>query len=62
MAGSRRTASGLDLFEQLEPFRAHSVFVQDETSGVAAWPRQTFDEAGADWVDDIHEHNRHSAS
>src|SRR5262249_43474216 len=39
--------------------RAEAVFVQDETGGVAARLRKAIDEAGADWVDDIHEYDRH---
>ena len=34
-----------DLLEQLQPFPTQSVFVQDETGGIAARPRQTVDKA-----------------
>ena len=33
----------------------------DEAGGVAAWPRQALDEAGADRIDDTAEHDRHGA-
>jgi hypothetical protein len=58
----RKLQQGHDLFEQLEPFRAQAVFEKREAGGVAARPRQTFNEARADWVDEIHEHNRDGAS
>ena len=32
-----------------------------KASGVAARPRQAFNEASTDWIGDDHEHNRHSA-
>jgi hypothetical protein len=51
-----------NLFEQFQPFRARGVFEQDETGGVAPWPRQAFDEAGADRIWDMHEHDRHAAA
>ena len=41
-----------DLLEQLQPFRAHAVFEVHEAGGVAARPRQAFDEAGADRIGD----------
>src|SRR5262245_20099406 len=37
-----------ELLEQLQPFAAQAVFKYDETSGVATWPCQAVDEAGAD--------------
>jgi hypothetical protein len=58
----RKLQQGHDLFEQLEPFRAQAVFEHREAGGVAARPHQTFNEARADWVDEIHEHNRDGAS
>jgi hypothetical protein len=53
--------AGRDLFEQLQPFSAHAVFVNRESSRVAARPRQADDESGADRIDDLHEHDRHGA-
>ncbi len=65
MAGSpmhrRPRHAGRDLFEQLQPFYAHAVFVIHEPSRVAARPRHARDETGADRVDDSHEHNRQGA-
>src|SRR5262245_24901189 len=51
-----------DLFEQLKPFRAHTVFEEGKTGDITARPRQTFDKPSTDRVDDIHEHNGHGAS
>src|SRR6516162_8816795 len=53
--------SGRNLFEQLQPFPSQAVFERHETGGIAAWPRQTIDEAGADRIDDLREHDRHGA-
>ena len=53
--------AGRDLFEQLQPFSAHAVFVNREPSRVAARLCQARDETGADRVDDSHEHDRHGA-
>ena len=50
-----------DLLEQLQPFRAHAVFELSEAGRVAARPRQALDEAGADRIGDLHEHDRHGA-
>ncbi|MGB8049243.1 MAG: hypothetical protein WCF53_15275 [Pseudolabrys sp.] len=65
IAGSRRTAARFtprrDLLEQLHPFRAQTIIEQHEASGVAARPRQTIDKAGAGWIGDTHEHDRHGA-
>ena len=41
-----------DLFEQLQPFRAQTIFELHEAGGVAARPRQAVDEAGADRIGD----------
>src|SRR5215831_11753240 len=51
--------AGRDLFEQLKPFTGQAVFQIHEASGVAAWPRQVVNEAGADWISDNREHNWH---
>ena len=50
-----------DLLEQLQPFPAQAVFELHEAGGVAARPRQALDEAGADRIGDIREHDRHGA-
>jgi hypothetical protein len=50
-----------DLLEQFQPFSTDGVFELDKSGGVAARPRQTIDEAGADRVGDNHEHDRDSA-
>ena len=50
-----------DLLEQLQPFPAHAEFEQDEAGDVAARPRKTLDEAGADRIDGVREHDRHGA-
>src|SRR5262249_61643990 len=51
-----------DLLEQLQPFRAQTVFIIHEPSDVSARSRQVVDEAGADWIAGNREHNRHRAS
>ena len=51
-----------DLLEQLQPFPAQAEFERHESGGVAARPRQAVDEAGAHWIDDDREHDRHGAS
>src|SRR3974390_3009499 len=56
---SLRTATRVGrrvLLEHLQPFPAQTIFVQEETCGIAARPRQTVDEAGADRVDNSCEH------
>ena len=66
VAAYRRTATrvtpGRDLLKQLQPFPAQAVFEIHEAGGVAARPRQTVDEAGADRIDDGREHDRYGAS
>src|SRR5262249_16617767 len=51
--------AGPDLFKQLQPFSAEAILEQGKSRGVAARTRQTFDEPGANRVNDTHEHNRH---
>ena len=51
--------AGGDVFEQFQPFRAHAEFGREKTGGVTTRPRQAIDEAGADRVEDRHEHDRH---
>ena len=53
--------AGRDLFEQLQPFRADAVFELGKTGDVAARPRQARDEAGADRIRGLREHDRHGA-
>ena len=50
-----------DLLEQLQPFPADAVFEIGETGDVASRPRQTGNEAAADRVDGIDEHDRQGA-
>jgi hypothetical protein len=45
--------------EQFQPFPADAELENNKSGGVAARPRQAFDEAAADRVGDIHEHNWH---
>src|SRR5262249_31352193 len=47
------------MLEQFDPFRTQTVFEQHKAGGVAARPRQTIDEAGADWIAGDREHDRH---
>ena len=65
MVGSRRTATRVTLgaicLSSSSHFPAHAVFPIHETGGVAARPRQTLDEAGADRIGDDREHDRHRA-
>jgi hypothetical protein len=49
------------LLEQLQPFSAQAVFGRNESGGIAAWPRQTIYEAGADRINNVCEHDRHGA-
>ena len=42
-------------------FPLNAVFEQAKSGGVAARPRQALDEAGADRIGDLHEHDRHGA-
>ena len=64
-AGSRRTATrvtpGAISLSSSSHFALDAVFEQGETGGVASRPRQTLDEAGADRIGDLHEHDRHGA-
>ena len=53
--------AGRDLFEQLQPFSAHTVFEDREPSRVAARLCQTRDETGADRIDDTDEYDWHRA-
>src|SRR6516165_997763 len=46
-----------DLFEQFQPFRAHTVFKCDKPSGVAARTRHAGDKAGADRINGGGEHD-----
>ena len=58
----RRSRHGrCDLLEQFQPFPAQAIFVLDKARGVAARPREAIDEAGADRVGDIVEHDWHGA-
>ena len=48
-----------NLFEQLQPFRAHAEFKRQEPGDVAAGPSQALDEAGADGIGEAYEYDRH---
>jgi Resolvase, N terminal domain len=50
-----------DLPQQFRPFPAQTVFEHQKAGGVAAWPRQTIDEAGTNRIGDEREYDRHSA-
>jgi hypothetical protein len=50
-----------DLLEQFQPFSAHAVFEQHEAGDIAAGPRQVVDEARADRIGDVGEHDRDGA-
>src|SRR6516164_7274129 len=54
--------AGRDLLEQLQPFPTDAVFIQHETSSVAARLREAIDEAGADRFGNLDEHDRHGTS
>src|SRR5215468_5331178 len=59
VANNRRAAhAGRNLLEQLEPFAAHAVYDARKSGRVAARPRQARDEAAADRIAGIHEHDR----
>jgi len=62
MAGSRRTAARFTFGAICLSSSSHfALMLYYKSSGIAAWPRQTIDEAGADRVDDLHEDDRHTA-
>ena len=50
-----------NLFEQLQPLCSKSELRVGKSGGVAAGPRQARNQAAADRVDDIREHDRHAA-
>src|SRR5262245_20069190 len=50
-----------NLLELLQPFCAQTVFKTDKACDVTTWPRQAIDEASADRIDNVREHNWHSA-
>src|SRR5262245_33666395 len=52
---------GCDFLEQFKPFSTQAIFELHEAGGVATRLRQTIDEAGADWIGDDREHDRHGA-
>ena len=65
MAGSRMTAArvmrGAISLSSSSHFPLITVFEQRKTGGVATGPRQALDEARADRIGDMHEHDRHGA-
>jgi hypothetical protein len=50
-----------DEIQQFWPFPAQTVFEHQKAGVVAAWPRQTIDEAGTNRIGDDREYDRHSA-
>src|SRR3954468_16740234 len=50
-----------DLLEQFEPFCTQAVFEIRQPGGVAAWTRKAIAETASDWVNDLHEYDRHDA-
>src|SRR3954454_7007400 len=50
-----------DLLEQFEPFCTQAVFEIRHPSGVTAWACKAIDETTSDWVNDLHEYDRHGA-
>src|SRR3954463_15270024 len=63
MAESRSTAARVTrrrLLEQLQPFSAQAEFGRGEPGRVAAWSREARDEAGADRIRRLREHDRHA--
>src|SRR5215831_14310606 len=51
-----------DLLKQLQPLRRNAVFELGEAGDVASRPRQTFDDAQANWVDRLRKYNRNAAA
>ena len=49
-----------NLLQQLQPFGTDAVFEDSKAGGVATGPCQAGDQASAYWVNDTHEHDRHS--
>src|SRR5262249_50059350 len=47
-----------NFLEHFQPFSGDAVVEDDKTGGIAAWPRQAIDVAGADRVGASREHNR----
>src|SRR5215510_128858 len=63
IANDRRSRHvGRDLFEQLQPFTADTVFENRKTGGVAPRPRQAFNEAGPNRIRGPRKHDRYGAS
>src|SRR5229473_7108987 len=63
LSNDRRSRhSRRDLFEQLDPFSAHAVFVDREPGHVAARACQTLDQACTDRVGDPHKHDWNGGS
>src|SRR5262249_37153226 len=46
-----------NLLEQLQPLAGHRRLHSSEAGYIAAWPRQTRDEATADWIDYVREND-----
>lgn len=50
-----------DLLEPFEPFCTQAVFEIRQPSSVTAWTRKAIGETTSDWVNDLHEYDRHDA-
>jgi hypothetical protein len=50
-----------DLLEKFRPFTAQTIFEIHKASGLTAWPGERIDQAGADRIYDVHEHDRQGA-
>src|SRR5262249_28662397 len=59
--GENASSPRADLLEQLQPLAPHRGFEIGESRGIAAWPRQTLDEAAADRIGNLHENDRDRA-
>src|SRR6516164_9079465 len=53
---------GCNFLEQFKPFATETIFELHKAGGITARLRQTIDKAGADWIGDDREHDRHGVS
>src|SRR5262249_46622284 len=56
LSTTTRVMVGAILHEQLQPFSAETVLIQEKTCGIATRPNQTVDEAGTDRVNNSCKH------
>jgi hypothetical protein len=54
--------TGVNLFEQFQPFTAEGEFERGEASDVRTGAPQALDKACTDWISDHHKHNRNGSS